>query len=114
MGNLISGKDALKLFIDGVEVQYKCDKDPSIQDRWTTITNHYLTQYNLGVFLDENTTWKFRLKPKTINLNGVDVGTIQTSQWERDRPNKVVLEFNSREEAVYFQSKAMKIFNNIG
>lgn len=71
MSELISGKKALTRVAEGI-VQYKCDEAP-IADRWTTITDHFWDQYNLGVFLNENTTWKFRLKPRTITLNGIEV-----------------------------------------
>lgn len=70
-GKLISGKEALIKVAEGI-VQYKCDEDP-VADRWTTITDHFWDQYNLGVFLNENTTWKFRLKPRTITINGTEV-----------------------------------------
>lgn len=70
-GKLISGKEALIKVAEGI-VQYKCDEDP-VADRWTTITDHFWDQYNLGVFLNENTTWKFRLKPRTITINGIEV-----------------------------------------
>ncbi|WP_180039350.1 hypothetical protein [Acinetobacter sp. YH12100] len=70
-GKLISGKEALTKVTEGI-VQHKCDEDP-VADRWTTITDHFWDQYNLGVFLNENTTWKFRLKPCTISINGIEV-----------------------------------------
>ena len=70
-GKLISGKEALIKVAEGI-VQYRCDEDP-VADRWTTITDHFWDQYNLGVFLNENTTWKFRLKPSTISINGIEV-----------------------------------------
>lgn len=70
-GKLISGKEALTRVTEGI-VQCKCDED-SVADRWTTITDHFWDQYNLGVFLNENTTWKFRLKPRTILINGIEV-----------------------------------------
>lgn len=71
MSELISGKEALTKVTEGI-VQYKCDEDP-VADLWTTITDHFWDQYNLGVFLNENTTWKFRLKPRTITLNSIEV-----------------------------------------
>lgn len=71
MSELISGKEALTKVTEGI-VQYKCDEDP-VADLWTTITDHFWDQYNLGVFLNENTTWKFRLKPRTITINGIEV-----------------------------------------
>ena len=70
-GKLISGKEALTKVTEGI-VQCKCDEDP-VADRWTTITDHSWDQYNLGVFLNENTTWKFRFKPRTITINGIEV-----------------------------------------
>lgn len=70
-GKLIGGKEALTKVAEGI-VQCKCDEDP-VADRWTTITDHFWDQYNLGVFLNENTTWKFRLKPRTITVNGIEV-----------------------------------------
>lgn len=74
-GKLISGKEALTKVTEGV-VQYKCDED-LVADRWTTITDHFWDQYNLGVFLNENTTWKFRLKPRTISINGIEVPSVR-------------------------------------
>lgn len=63
---LISGREALERIAEGV-VQYKCSKDP-VADRWTTITDHFWNQYHLGLFLNQDTTWSFRLKPRTIKL----------------------------------------------
>lgn len=71
MSELISGKEALNRVHECV-VQYKCDTDP-VKDRWTTITDHFWDQYNLGVFLNNDTIWKFRLKPRTITINGIEV-----------------------------------------
>ena len=92
MSELISGKEALIALANGGDVQYKCDNDPSIQDRWTTITNHYLAQYNLELFLGEKTTWKFKLKPKTITLNGVEI-----APWKsiaiNNQTNEIIIEY---------------------
>ena len=70
MSNLISGKEALKLVADGV-VQYIHSSET--QDRWTTITDHFWCQYNLGMFLDADTAFKFRIKPRTITINNIEV-----------------------------------------
>lgn len=72
MSELISGEIALSKVHTG-QVQYKCDNDPSIQDRWTTITDHFWDQYHLGLFLNKDTSFKFRLKPRTITINGIEV-----------------------------------------
>ena len=70
MSELISGKEALKLVADGV-VQYIHSSET--QEIWTTITDHFWCQYNLGMFLDANTAFKFRLKPRTITINNIEV-----------------------------------------
>ncbi|WP_332605445.1 hypothetical protein [Acinetobacter sp. ESBL14] len=63
---LISGREALERVAEGI-VQYSCSEDP-VKDRWITITDHFWDQYNLGVFLNKDTTWSFRLKPRTIKI----------------------------------------------
>lgn len=90
MSELISGKEALTKVAEGI-VQYKCDTDP-VADRWTTITDHFWDQYNLGVFLNENTTWKFRLKPRTISINGIEVPA--PFEPKRDQPFYVLNAFS--------------------
>ena len=72
MSKLISGKEALKLVADGV-VQYIHSSET--QERWTTIADHFWCQCNLGMFLDTNTAFRFRLKPRTITINGVEAPT---------------------------------------
>lgn len=47
-------------------VQYLHDDEP--YGRWTTITDHFWSQYHLGMFLDPDTKFKFRFKPQTIKL----------------------------------------------
>lgn len=66
MSELISGREALERVADGV-VQYR-RKDDCVGEKWTTITDHFYDQYNLGVFLNKETTWEFRLKPQTVKL----------------------------------------------
>ena len=94
-GKLISGKEALTKVTEGT-VQYKCDEDP-VADRWTTITDHFWDQYNLGVFLNENTTWKFRLKPRTILINGIEVPACGVDY----KPHTFMFVLNSLEPCEY-------------
>ena len=62
MSNLISGKEALIALANGEEVQIKCVKD----DEW-----YDSTLWTVGELL----RWQgeFRLKPRTITLNGIEV-----------------------------------------
>ena len=71
MTNLISGKEALIALADGQEVEYWCENDPSIQKKWTQIKS--LSEYKLSYFLENKPRFEFRLKPKTITLNGIEV-----------------------------------------
>ena len=70
MSELISGKEALK-HVAECTVQYQHPDEP--KDVWTTITDHFCDQYSLGIFLNKNTKFKFRLKPRTITINGVEI-----------------------------------------
>lgn len=62
---LISGADALAN-VHKCIVQYLHDDEP--YGRWTTITDHLWSQYHLGMFLDPDTKFKFRLKPQIIKV----------------------------------------------
>ena len=70
-GKLISGKEALIALANGGEVEYWCESDPSIQKRWTSIKN--LNEYKLSYFLEDKPRFEFRLKPRTITINGVEM-----------------------------------------
>lgn len=70
-GKLISGKEALIALANGEEVEYWCENDPSIQKRWTLIES--LSEYKLSYFLEDKPRFEFRLKPRTITINGIEV-----------------------------------------
>ena len=70
-GKLISGKDALIALANGEEVEYWCENDPSIQKRWTPIKS--LSEYKLSYFLEDKPRFEFRIKPRTITINGIEV-----------------------------------------
>ena len=59
---LISGSDALRALADGEEVQIESNK------QWVSVDNCQVYQ-----FLSRGCSYKFRLKPKTITLNGIEV-----------------------------------------
>ena len=71
MTNLISGKEALIALADGQEVEYWCENDPSIQKKWTPIKS--LSEYKLSYFLENKPRFEFRLKPRTITINEIEV-----------------------------------------
>ncbi|WP_441367770.1 hypothetical protein [Acinetobacter lwoffii] len=94
-GKLISGKEALIKVAEGI-VQYKCDDEP-VADRWTTITGDFWDQYSLGIFLNEGTTWKFRLKPRTIKINEIEVPACGVDY----KPHTFMFVLNSLEPCEY-------------
>lgn len=65
-GKLISGKDALIALASGEEVEFK-----DIVDKWENIKHHM--NLDLAMFLNTPDWMKFRLKPRTISINGIEV-----------------------------------------
>ena len=65
-GKLISGKEALIALVNGEEVEFK-----DSVDKWENI-KHYMG-LSLFMFLDTPDWMKFRLKPRTITINGIEV-----------------------------------------
>ena len=63
MSELISGKDALIALANGEEVECR-----AYEKNWVNANN---PNHNLGLFSDEN--FQFRLKPRTITINGIEV-----------------------------------------
>ena len=66
-GKLISGKEALiALANGGEEVEFKDG-----MDKWENIKHHM--NLDLSMFLTSPDWMKFRLKPRTITINGIEV-----------------------------------------
>ena len=65
-GKLISGEDALIALANGEEVEFK-----DCVDEWENIKHHM--GLNLSMFLNTPDWMKFRLKPRTITINGIEV-----------------------------------------
>ena len=65
-GKLISGKEALIALANGEEVEFK-----DILGEWENIKHHM--NLNLSMFLTSPDWMKFRLKPRTITINGIEV-----------------------------------------
>ena len=65
MSELISGKEALIALANGKEVE--CKNDVTGMD-WSDAIGLLVTS-----FFDPTHMWRFRLKPRTITINGVEV-----------------------------------------
>jgi hypothetical protein len=66
MSELISGKEALIALANGEEVEFKDG-----MEKWENIKHHM--NLDLSMFLTAPEWMKFRLKPRTITLNGIEV-----------------------------------------
>ena len=66
MNKLISGKEALIALANGEEVEFK-----DSVDKWKNIKR--CMGLNLSMFLNTPYWMKFRLKPHTISINGIEV-----------------------------------------
>ena len=66
MTELISGKEALIALANGEEVEIQT------LNGWSGVENCQVYQ-----FLNGNHNYKFRLKPRTITLNGIEVPTVR-------------------------------------
>lgn len=103
MSELISGKEALIALANGEEVQFTMNDCISWHD----------SSKNLAAFKFLTDEYKFRLKPRTITLNGVEVGQLKTAMCCINYPKEVTLEFKTEDDAQHFYTNATKIFNGV-
>lgn len=96
MGELISKKQAATAFIDGEDVEF-LDKT----GQWRTMLDNTI----LKVFLDHT---EFRLKPRTITINGVELPKPLTAVFNTTHKTSVELDFETEQDAINFA----KIFSN--
>ena len=71
MSELISGKEALIALANGEEVEVKHPHDKWYEN-WESL-NSSGGKFFLLYLLDETTGYKFRLKPRTITLNNIEI-----------------------------------------
>lgn len=62
-GKLISGKEALIAWYEGLEIEVKHNSTG-----WFVFTDH-----NFGITVFKSEDHQFRLKPRTISINGIEV-----------------------------------------
>lgn len=68
MSELISGKEAWIKATSGEDVQYNIGGID-----WSDLTDRELNYWQGERFLNKELNYKFRLKPRTIKINGVEV-----------------------------------------
>ena len=100
MSELISGKDAKLAWANGEKVQRKC----SYTFDWKDITSRdNLDIFDLGV--------KYRRKPRTIKLNGIEVPEIEGIYILSNANNTVKLKCKTNEDALKVKEALRSIFN---
>lgn len=74
MSELISGLDVPKLIKDEVKIQYRTPANGSFKEsEWSDfILDEIEDEFTLGDLINAG-RWDFRLKPRTITLNGIEV-----------------------------------------
>lgn len=87
-GKLISGKEALIALANGEEVETK-KKD---EITWSSIGF-----FAVNIFKDEK--WEFRLKPRTITINGIEAPSIKKESAIYRSSDTVAIVCESFEEA---------------
>lgn len=107
MSKLISGKEALIALANGKEVEYWCESYPSIQKRWTPLKA--LNEYKLSYLLEDNPLFKFRLKPRTITINGIELAPCYAVGIDHTK-NEVSIQFHNNEDAVKLNNLLLNIY----
>lgn len=71
MSNLISGKEALIALANGDDVEYRVNDS----GEWVILNGdeYFPVKYVLDGYDGRDESYKFRLKPRTITLNGIEV-----------------------------------------
>lgn len=98
MSELISGKEALESILNGIDVQYL---NPFNQWDDSAIAISVMD------FLD--CKFKFRLKPRTITINGVELAPCYAVGIDHIK-NEVSIQFHNNEDAVKLNNLLLNIY----
>ena len=99
MSKLISGKEALIALANGQEVECR-----AYEKNWIDAGNH---NHNIGLFFDDG--FQFRLKPRTITINGVELNQCYSVAIDYTR-NEVKVEFKNRNDAEALHDVISKLY----
>ena len=102
MSKLISGKEALIALASGEEVEFKDGLE-----KWENIKHHM--NLDLSMFLTAPEWMKFRLKPRTITINGIELNQCYSVAIDYTR-NEVKVEFKNRNDAEALHDVISKLY----
>ena len=103
MSELISGKEAWIKAVNGESVQY------NLGMQWEDLTGRELNYWQGERFLNKDLNYKFRLKPRTIKLNGVELQPPKEVNFESDFG--LLLHFENHEQRQKFKEALRSVFN---
>ncbi len=99
MSKLISGKEALIALANGEEVEYQVVGNRNV---WNKVSS-------MAVNLILSNNFKFRLKPRTITINGVELAPCYAVGIDHTK-NEVSIQFNNNEDAVKLNNLLLNIY----
>ena len=99
MSELISGKEALIALANGEEVECR-----AYEKNWINANNNH---HPLSLFFDDS--FQFRLKPRTITINGVELAPCYAVGIDHTK-NEVSIQFNNNEDAVKLNNLLLSIY----
>lgn len=102
-GKLISGKEALIALGSGEEVEFKDG-----MDKWDNIKHHM--NLDLSMFLTSPDWMKFRLKPRTISINGIEVNQLTGNCPIYENEGVIRIECDTQEHAIHLVSVLRQVF----
>ena len=108
MSELISGKEALIALANGEEVQLRNLKDNWYKE-WTDY-NSFKFKVWVGFFIEGVPSgYEFRLKPRTITINGVELNQCYSVAIDYTK-NEVKVEFKNRNDAEALHDVISKLY----
>ena len=99
MSKLISGKEALIALANGEDVECR-----AYEKNWINANNKH---HPLSLFFDDS--FQFRLKPRTITINGVELAPCYAVGIDHIK-NEVSIQFNNNEDAVKLNNLLLNIY----
>ena len=99
MSKLISGKEALIALANGEGVECR-----AYEKNWINANNKH---HPLSLFFDDS--FQFRLKPRTITINGVELNQCYSVAIDYTR-NEVKIEFKNRNDAEALHDVISKLY----
>ena len=102
-GKLISGKEALIALANGEDVEFEV---PSRKE-WRNIKSD---PWDLDIILNNKFGHKFRLKPRTILINGIEVNQLTGNCPIYENEGVVRIECDTQEHAIHLVSALRQVF----